>query len=352
MKYALLMFLGLTVAELQAQKSEPSATNDFVLVIHGGAGTISKKSMSAEKEAAYRNTLQQALETGYKILNNGGTSLDAVEQVVSLLEDSPLFNAGKGAVYNTLGQQEMDASIMDGKTQNAGAVAGVGTIKNPISAARLVMDSSDHVMLTGKGAEQFAFDNELELVDSTYFYSERRLKQLERAKAKEVIQLDHDGEQGMLEEEPLFENHKKYGTVGAVALDKYGNMAAATSTGGLTNKKYGRVGDSPIVGAGTYADNNTCAISCTGHGEYFIRNVAAYNVSAMMEYGNAPLESAANRVLLEKIGPMGGKGGIIGVDKNGNIVMTFNTKGMYRGFIRQNGKAQVSIYKNEGHERK
>ena len=322
------------------------AQERFTLVVHGGAGTIKKQHMSDAQEAAYRKTLEEALQTGYAILSSGGTSIDAVEQVVRVLENSPLFNAGRGSVYNTEGMQEMDASIMDGNTGNAGAVAGVSRLKNPISAARLVMDSSRHVMLTGKGAELYATNNGQETADADYFYNERRWKQFQRAKQREAVELDHSDQGYWYDQGLTLEEHEKYGTVGAVALDQHGNLAAATSTGGLTNKKYGRVGDSPLIGAGTWADN-TCAISCTGHGEYFMRNVVAYDIAAQMQYKNKSLKKAAHKVVNEKLKSQKGRGGIIGVDRKGNVVMTFNTKGMYRGYINNDGHSHVFIYKEE-----
>ncbi len=313
----------------------------FVLVIHGGAGTILKKNMTAEKEQAYINSLQQALNVGSEILKNGGTALAAVEAAVKVLEDNPLFNAGKGAVFTNEGKNELDAAIMDGRTLKAGSVASVTTIKNPIEAARLVMTNSEHVMLIGKGAEQFAAKNGCTTVEPSYFYTTERWKALQKAKADEENKLHKEG--ALLKQK---ENHdEKYGTVGAVALDYYGNLAAATSTGGMTNKRYNRVGDAPIIGSGTYADNNTCAISCTGWGEYFIRLVMAKSIAGMMEYGNLSLNNAANEMVMKKLPALGGDGGLIAVDKNGNIAMPFCTEGMYRGYIKSNGETAIKIYK-------
>lgn len=348
-----LSILVLTVACVASQKtvdSEPQpADSPIVIVVHGGAGTIKKKSMSAEQQAQYTKALEDALDAGYNILKNGGTSLNAVEAAVRILEDCPLFNAGRGSVYNHNGEQEMDAAIMDGSTLNCGAVAGIRNTKNPISAARLVMDSSQHILMAGDGARLFAQKHGAEMVDSTYFYNERRWKQLQKAIEKEKIQLDHDGAQGYYAPlEELWGEHKKFGTVGAVALDKDGNLAAATSTGGLTNKRFGRVGDSPLIGSGTYANGN-CAISCTGHGEYFIKNVVAHDVAALYEYTNISLDSASATVINHKLKAQGGRGGLIAVDEKGNVTMKFNTRGMYRGWRSSaddgGSRAKVLIYK-------
>ncbi len=301
-----------------------SKAPQYVLVIHGGAGTILKKNMPAEIEKQYLAKLKEALNTGGTILKDGGTSLDAITAAIMVMENSPLFNAGKGSVLTEEGIVEMDASIMDGKTSLAGAVAGVHTIKNPILAAKAVMENTAHVLLTGLGADNFAFTQGLNVEDSSYFITERRLKSFQKAKSKNKI--------------------KKHGTVGAVALDKYGNLAAGTSTGGMTYKMKGRVGDSPLIGAGTYADNNTCAVSATGHGEYFIRNVVAYDISALMKYKDMHLNDAANYVINEKLKNIGGDGGIIAVDKDGEYTTTFNTPGMYRGVITSDGIVDVKIY--------
>jgi beta-aspartyl-peptidase (threonine type) len=314
----------------------------ITLVIHGGAGTILKKNMTPEKEAAYTVALNDALQKGYDTLQKSGTALDAVEVVVKLLEDCPLFNAGKGAVFTNEGKNELDAAIMNGKTLEAGSVAGVTTIKNPISAARAVMEKSKHVMLTGKGAEEFAKLNGLTIVPNEYFYTEDRWKGLQKAKEAENKN-DTTIKKSASLKQPENKDYK-YGTVGAVALDSYGNLAAATSTGGMTNKRFGRVGDAPIIGAGTYANNATCAISGTGWGEYFIRLVMAKSISDLMEYKNYSLKKAANEMIMKKLPALGGDGGIIAVDKSGNIAMPFCTEGMYRGYIK-NGKAMVKIYK-------
>ncbi|HHH49783.1 MAG TPA: isoaspartyl peptidase/L-asparaginase [Saprospiraceae bacterium] len=306
----------------------------YAIAIHAGAGTIKRENMSSQKENAYKQALNQALDIGEKILKDGGTAMDAVEQTIVFLENTPFFNAGKGAVFNHDGKNEMDASFMDGKTQNAGAVGGVGIVKNPIKAARLVMTNSKHVLLTGKGAEAFAKEQGLEMVDPKYFYTQPRWESLQDALEKEAAT-------GMLGDNPDY----KYGTVGCAALDKAGNLAAGTSTGGMTNKRWNRIGDSPIIGAGCYANNNTCAVSATGHGEYFIRYVVAYDISALMEYKGYSFQQAADFVINRKLKSKGGDGGIIGVDKYGNVTMPFNTSGMYRGYAKP-GERVVKIYRD------
>lgn len=304
------------------------------LALHGGAGTITRALMDAEKEVLYKSALKEALESGYTILKQDGSALDAVEATVKVLEDSPLFNAGKGSVFTNSGTHEMDASIMEGKTLQAGAVASISGIKNPIGLARVVMEKSGHVMLAGKGAEIFAKEQGFEFLSESYFYDEFRFQQWQEAKNNGVTQLDHT---------PL--NEKKFGTVGAVACDSQGNVAAATSTGGMTNKKYGRVGDSPVIGAGNYANNATCAVSCTGSGEYFIRGVVAYDVSCLMEYKSLSLEKACNTVIHERLLKIGGDGGLVAVDAKGNIALPFNTEGMYRAARTSLGVDFVEIYK-------
>ncbi len=333
------------MASVQAQQA--GATKKFTLVIHGGAGTILKKNMTAEKEKAYQQALNQALQAGHAILSKGGSALDAVEAAVRLLEDSPLFNAGKGAVFTNEGKNELDASIMNGKNLAAGSVASVTTIRNPITAARAVMEQSQHVMMVGPGAEKFARQQGLELVDPSYFYTEDRWQGLLKVRAQDPdsVALDHGNKATSLLKQPG-NRDDKYGTVGAVALDMQGNLAAATSTGGMTNKKFGRIGDAPIIGAGTYADNATCAVSCTGWGEFFIRLSVAKTVSSLMEYKGLSLQAATNEMIHKKVPQLGGDGGLIAVDKNGNVAMPFNTEGMYRGYIKQDGKAVVEIYKN------
>lgn len=320
----------------------------YVLVIHGGAGTILKSQMTPEKEKAFQEALDRALQLGNAILQKGGSALDAVEAAVRSMEDNPLFNAGKGAVFTNEGKNELDAAIMNGATLEAGSVAGVTTIKNPISAARAVMEKSPHVLMTGKGAEKFAKEKGLEIVDPSYFYTEHRWKALKAAIAEDStrMKLDHDDSTRQSALKQPENRDYKYGTVGAVALDRHGNLAAATSTGGMTNKKFGRVGDAPIIGSGTYANNQTVAISCTGWGEYFIRLVMAKSISDMMEFGKMPLKKAADEMVMKRLPALGGDGGLIAVDKDGNIVMPFCTEGMYRGFIKSSGEKEVRIYKD------
>lgn len=315
---------------------------DFAIIIHGGAGTILKKNMTDEKEAAYKATLEEAIRTGYEILKNGGTSLEAVTKTINVMEDSPLFNAGKGAVFTNAGTNELDASIMDGKTLNAGASAGTTNVRNPIDLARAVMDNSPHVMLSGRGAETFAEEQGLMLVDPSYFYTERRFNSLQKIKETEKTELDHDDKSAFYD--PDIKDYK-FGTVGCAALDKDGNLAAGTSTGGMTNKRWGRVGDAPIIGAGTYANNNSCAVSSTGWGEYFIRAMVAHDISALMEYKGMSLKDAAHEVIHDKVGGLGGDGGIVAVDKNGNMVAEFNTEGMYRATMNDQGELDIKIYK-------
>lgn len=314
-----LTFLIISCSQTKQDKKE------WALAIHGGAGNMDKTAFSQEDIQKYELGLNEALELGISLLEQGYPSLDVVEQVVRKLEDNPLFNAGKGAVFTNDGRNELDAAIMDGRDLNAGAVAGVGDIRNPISAARLVMEKSPHVMLVGKGASLYAAQNGIEIVDSSYFYTEGRWKSLQRA----------------------LEKAGKNGTVGCVALDKQGNLAAATSTGGMTNKRYGRVGDVPIIGAGTYANNNTCAVSATGHGEYFIRYTVAHDISALMEYKGLSLEEAAQLVVNGKLSNEAGNGGVIAVDKKGNIVLEMNSTGMFRGWASSDGKKAVGIFKED-----
>lgn len=310
----------------------------FAIVIHGGAGTILKSNMTPEKERAYREALSESLRAGYDILAFGGTALDAVQKAVMVMEDCPLFNAGKGAVFTHEGKNEQDACLMDGATKQAGAVAVVRRIKNPIALARLVLEKSSHVLLAGEGAERFAEKHGVAFVEPEYFFTEFRWQQLQKAlekerhQAAEYTQLDHS------------EDHKM-GTVGAVALDKAGNLAAATSTGGITNKRFGRIGDTPLVGAGTYADNVTCAVSATGIGEYMIRGVVAYDIAALMVYRGMTLTEAAEEVVMNKLTALGGKGGVIAIDRRGNIAMPFNCEGMYRGFLLPGGEPQIQIFR-------
>lgn len=304
------------------------------LAIHGGAGTILRSKMTPEKEKLYIDALSKALKAGWETLSDTKNSLDAVERAVSELEDIPLFNAGKGSVFSNSGKQEMDASIMSGSDLKAGCVAAVSNVKNPIKLARLIMENTDHVLLCGKEAEDFGKYSGIKFENDDYFFSQERYNQLLKAKGKGKSQLDHSDD-----------NEKKYGTVGAVALDSNGNLASATSTGGMTNKKYGRIGDSPIIGAGTYASNKTCAVSCTGSGEYFMRAVTAYDVSCLMEYKGLTLEKACDIAINKKLKELGGDGGLIAVDRTGNIALPFNCEGMYRGWIDETGDIQVRIFR-------
>ena len=317
----LFLFTVLSICCCSENNQEVPIKQPIAIVVHGGAGTILKKNMSDEKEKKYKSKLEEAIRSGYQVLQNGGTSLDAVEQTIMILEDSPLFNAGKGAVFTHDKRNELDASIMEGSHLKAGAVAGVTRIKNPIRAARAVMEKSEHVLLAREGAEEFALLQKLDTVSPTYFFTDKRAKSLERAIKEE-----------------------KFGTVGCVALDQNGNIAAGTSTGGMTNKKWGRIGDSPIIGAGTYANNKTCGVSSTGWGEYFIRGVVAHDISAMMEYGGKSLKESAKHVIHHKLTELGGTGGIIALDQKGNMVMEFNTEGMYRGYMTKDSLS-VKIYK-------
>ncbi len=313
--------------------------NKYAIAIHGGAGTILKSTMTPEKEKAYLDGLKNAIESGETILKNGGSSLDAIEKAIRSLEDNPLFNAGKGAVFSNSGKNEMDASIMNGEDLSAGAVAGISNIKNPISLAKGIMQKSEHVFLAGNGAIEFAKTIDSEFEEDAYFFEQMRFDQLKQAKQSDGVFLDHTTDK--------FENgEKKFGTVGAVALDIHGNLAAGTSTGGMTNKKFGRVGDSPIIGAGTYANNETCAISCTGHGEFFIRSVVAYDISCLMEYKGLSLKEACDFVVMDKLVKIGGEGGLIAIDKNGNIEMPFNSEGMYRAKKSEDGELFIKIYKD------
>lgn len=299
----------------------------YGIVIHGGAGNILPQHFTKESEQAYHQKMKEALDAGYAVLEKGGTATDAVTAAIKILEDSPLFNAGKGSVYNSEGQIEMDASIMEGKDMKAGAVAGVRRIKNPIEAAKLVMQQTPHVLLIGEGAEKLWTSKGYELTDTSYFYDEKRLRQWQENRKNK--------------------KPEKHGTVGSVALDKQGNLAAGTSTGGMMDKMPGRIGDSPIIGAGTYACNQTCAISCTGHGEYFIRYAVAHTIHAKMMYQQKTLKDAVHEILFQELLPSGGTGGIIGIDKQGNIVMDFNTTGMYRGFKLSSGKEGTFIFGKE-----
>lgn len=311
--------------------------NNFAIAIHGGAGTILRSLMTPEKESLYIKGLQEAIDAGHKILKEGGTSIDAVEAAVVALENYPLFNAGKGAVFTNKGTHEMDASIMDGKTLEAGAVSGISNVQNPVALARVIKEKSGHVFLCGTEAETFAKLMNLPFQPDDYFYEEGRYKQWQEVKDSDGYQLDHTVNSG---------EGKKFGTVGAVALDMHGNIAAATSTGGMTNKRFGRVGDSPMIGAGTYANNATCAISCTGHGEYFIRAVVAYDISCLMEYKGLTLKQACDYVVKDKLVKFGGEGGLIAIDTAGNIELPFNSEGMYRGYKKGDADAVIKIYED------
>lgn len=326
------------------QKVSENDSVKYVLVIHGGAGTLLPEKMSADTERAYRQKLEEALQVGYQSLKSNQSSVDAVIAAIQVMEDSPLFNAGKGAVMTHEGKNELDASIMDGKTRNAGAVAGITTVKSPIQAARTVMEKSGHVMLSGKGAEEFAAQQGLEIVSPDYFWTERRWKNLQKTLKKNSnrVELDHDEKQTSLK--PVIDQlDSKFGTVGAVARDMEGNLAAGTSTGGMNNKRFGRIGDSPIIGAGNFA-NNQVAISCTGWGEFYIRTVAAHNVAMQMKHLKLGILEASQNVI-DEIGDLGGTGGIIAIDRDGKIAMPFNTAGMYRGTVDENGVIHVEIFK-------
>ncbi len=334
-----------TIILQSCAKNEPKMVHenlkkeDFALVIHGGAGTILKSEMTPAKDSAYRAALNDALSIGETVLKNGGKSIDAVEKVIEYLENCPLFNAGKGAVFTNEGKNELDASIMTGEDQKAGAIGGVTNVKNPIKLARAVMEQSEHVMLSGRGAEQFAKEKGLEIVDPSYFFTQMRWDGLQKVKKEEL-----EKKTGYVD--PMIVD-KKYGTVGCVALDKFGNICAGTSTGGMTNKRWNRIGDAPIIGAGTYADNASCGISATGHGEFFIRYTVAKSISALVEYKKISLQDAANEIVMKKLVEKGGDGGVIGLDTMGNITMTFNSKGMYRGFLKSSGTRGVAIYKDD-----
>jgi beta-aspartyl-peptidase (threonine type) len=317
--------------------------NEFAIIIHGGAGTILKENMSDELEAEYKEKLEEAVKVGYTILKNGGTSQDAVLKTIQVMEESPLFNAGKGAVFTNEGTNELDASFMDGKTLKAGAVAGVKNVKSPIELAIKIMTDSDHVMLSGEGASLFAKEKGLEIVDPSYFYTQKRFKSLQRIKDNEKMELDHDDKKAAFYDSDI--KNSKFGTVGCVALNKEGNIAAGTSTGGMTNKRWGRIGDAPIIGSGTYANNKTCGISSTGWGEYFIRSQVAYDISAQMEYQHKTLKEATTDVIQNKLTKLGGTGGVVALDKRGNMSFEFNTAGMYRASMNDKGDLILKIYK-------
>ncbi|WP_438977565.1 isoaspartyl peptidase/L-asparaginase family protein [Polaribacter sp.] len=337
-----LVLIGCTPNGKESKNEQSQKVNDFAIIIHGGAGTILKKNMTDEKEAAYKAKLEEAIKVGHTILKNGGTSQEAVIKTIQVMEESPLFNAGKGAVFTNAGTNELDASFMDGKTLNAGAVAGVKDVKSPIELAVKVMTDSEHVMLSGEGASTFAKEKGLEIVDPSYFYTERRFKSLQRIIDREKTQLDHDDKTAVFYDSDI--KNAKFGTVGCVALDKNGNIAAGTSTGGMTNKRWGRIGDAPIIGSGTYANNNTCGVSSTGWGEYFIRSQVAYDISAQMEYQQKSLKEATTDVIQNKLTKLGGTGGVVALDKNGNMSFEFNTAGMYRASMNDKGDLVIKIY--------
>ena len=331
MRILITLFIIVLFSSCQSEYEE----NNIAIVIHGGAGTILKENMTPELESAYLQKLEEAVKTGYQILQEGGTSQKAVEETIKIMENSPLFNAGVGAVLTNDETVSLDASFMEGSNLNAGAIAGSKYIKNPISAAISVMDDSPHVLLSSEGADEFAIKMGLDTMPNSYFITERRLNSVRRAKKNDELSFVVDP----------FINDYKYGTVGCVAIDKNGNISSGTSTGGTTNKKWGRIGDAPIIGAGTYANNNCCGISATGWGEHFIRNVVAYDIAAQMMYNDKSIIEAS-RESLEKVMKTGGDGGVIGLDKNGNVSMEFNTAGMYRAFIGNDGELTVKIYSN------
>ncbi len=329
-------------------RSIPVDSPAFSLVVHGGSGTITRATVTPELEAQYRSAIERALLAGHAVLHAGGSSTDAVVAAIRVFEDDPLFNAGKGAVFTSEGKNELDASIMDGKTHMAGAVSGVTTAKNPIVVARAVMDKSKHVMLASAGADAFVKAQKLEQVDPSYFFTQHRWDQLQSAQKREMVELDFDGktENSYAQAPQSWEIDHKYGTVGAVALDRDGNLAAGTSTGGLTNKLYGRVGDAPVIGAGTYADNATVAISCTGTGEFFMRGLVAYDVAARMKYSKLSVSDAVDQTIQTELTDKNGRGGLIALDAKGNIKFGFNTEGMYRGYIQNDGKPVAMVYRD------
>ena len=335
MKKILLITIFLFTSCLNNEKEKKDI--NFGIVIHGGAGTLLKENMSDEKEKQYLIALETAIKIGYNIIKDGGSSQLAVEKTINFLENSPLFNAGKGAVLTSSGIVELDASFMDGKTLNAGAVAGVRTLKNPISAAIKVMDNSPHVFLSGEGADQFGKEQGLDIVDQKYFLTKRRINSLKNVKEKES-----NNKISFINSTEYL--NQKYGTVGCVVLDKNGNLASGTSTGGMTNKKWNRIGDVPVIGAGTYANNATCAVSSTGWGEFFIRNVVAYDISALIEYKGLSVKEAARIVIHDKVAKLGGNGGVIAIDNKGNVAMEMNTPGMYRAHINSQGELTVKIF--------
>ncbi len=343
-----ILTLLMVVAFLGACETDPSeaanetgealgAGTEYGLVIHGGAGTITRDQLTEEREDHYHQALRAALDAGYEILEAGGSAMDAVIAAVVIMEDEPVFNAGRGAVFTSEGTNELDAAVMDGADRNAGAVAGVTSLKNPIQLARLVMDESPHVMMVGEGAETFGAQFDLETVDPDYYFTEERWEALQRAQEAEEVSVDWRGDE-----------NRMMGTVGAVARDRDGNLAAATSTGGMTNKRFGRVGDVPVIGAGTYASNASCAVSATGHGEYFIRNVVSREICARMEHRGETLQAAAEAVVMDQLYDHGGTGGIVAIDRDGHFSMVLNTPGMYRGHRMAGAEPFTAIYADEG----
>lgn len=339
----LLFFISSITAQKNIDSTNlPAMNRKYALALHGGAGNLIKKKYSSAEEEAYKKVMDEALELGYSMLSKGAKATDVVEAVIKIMEDSPLFNAGKGSVFTNSGTNEMDAAIMDGSNLKCGSVTNVRTIKNPITAAKVVMNKSQFVFLSGRGAEQFAKKNGVEIVDTAYFFDQKRWNEMLKIRESNKTQLDNE-DQGSIEST---DSINKFGTVGCVVIDGYGNLAAGTSTGGITNKKYNRIGDSPLIGAGTYANNKTCAVSCTGHGEDFIRIVASHEVHALMLYKKMAISKAADKVINEELKNIGGRGGLIAIDHDGNITFKFNTTGMFRGCIDKNGKKTISIYKN------
>lgn len=329
---------------MQNQSETKPIEGKFAIALHGGAGNVEKMNLTPEQQKQYLHVMDSALHVGYEFLKSGGTSVDAVEKVINILEDSPLFNAGKGSVFSHDGKNEMDAAIMDGKTMDAGALAGVTRIKNPISAAKLIMRKSNSIFLQGEGAESFVSEKGMTLVDPSYFFTQHRWDQLQEAiKKNDETQLDHGNDEENKTSKK--EQEGKYGTVGCVAIDQNGNLAAGTSTGGLVNKKYGRIGDSPIIGAGTYAENLVCAVSCTGRGEDFIKNVIAYDIAAQIKYADKSLYEAVSASIQSRLENSKGRGGCIAIDKNGDVIFNFTTTGMFRGSVDQSGKFFTAIYR-------
>jgi beta-aspartyl-peptidase (threonine type) len=337
LRYLLLLVVAFGLSECQTTTTPERPR--YALAIHGGAGALARLEMSPEKEARYRAALDSALTVGETVLANGGSALDAVTATVSWLEDCPLFNAGRGAVFTHDGHNELDASLMEGTTQRAGAVGGVTTVRHPIQLARLVMEKSPHVLLIGRGAEQFAREQGVDTVPQSWFFTQERWDYLQKVLAEER----RSGKTGALEKEDAFRD-LKFGTVGCVALDQQGHLAAATSTGGMTNKRWNRLGDAPVIGAGTYADDAVCAVSCTGHGEFFIRYAVAHDVWALMNYKGLSLAAATDQVVNQKLKENGGEGGLIAVDRQGNVALPFNSEGMYRGWAKP-GQREVNIYR-------